>query len=204
MAILREALKSRAFQEIVLVLDTQAMDKEIFGGTLVDRLFAWCTFMVANRGERGKEALRRLMAFGNNKRFMGRVHFFQIPNHLAQISSSRVRQRVREGKAFARLVPREVREFIETVRLYQADREVGPQGQRVNVYDLRTRVLRRLYALYPEGGAGIDIGEIVDTVVEGMGRGQMLEILLDSLPRYIPGERKLNGIEHKLSFFPKK
>jgi nicotinamide-nucleotide adenylyltransferase len=272
MAILRGSPKIKAFQELVLVLDTQAMDKEIFGATLVDRLlmlrvlfedhrlfslgvsnrglfltklellremypegtnitfivgfdtltrvfdpeyyeepegtldrlFAACTFMVANRGDRGKEALRRLMTSGDNRRFMGQVHFFQVPNRLAQISSSRVRQRVREGKAFARLVPGKVREFIEKVRLYQVDREVGPQGQRVNVYDLRTRVLRRLYALYPEGGVGIDIGEIVDTVVEGMGRGQMLEMLLDSLPRYILGEKKSNGIADKLSFFPKK
>jgi hypothetical protein len=38
----------------------------------------------------------------------------------------------------------------------------------------------------------------VDTVVEGMKRGQMLETLLDSLPRYIPGEKKSDGIEDNL------
>ncbi|MFQ5843086.1 MAG: nicotinate-nicotinamide nucleotide adenylyltransferase, partial [Thermodesulfobacteriota bacterium] len=266
MAILREAPKIRAFQEIMLVLDTQAMDKEILGATLVDRLlmlqllfedhprfsigvsnrglflpkaevlkemypkdtnrtflmgydtlarvfdpryyedrdgaldrlFESCTFMVANRGDCGREAIQRLMASGATRRFMGKVLFCQIPYHLAQISSNRVRQRVREGKAFARLVPAEVREFIEKVKLYKADREVGPQGQRVNFYDLRTQVLCRLSGLYPEGRVKIDIGEIVDTVVERLKRGWMIETLLNSLPRYIPGEKKSDGIEDNL------
>jgi nicotinate (nicotinamide) nucleotide adenylyltransferase len=206
MAILRETPKIRAFQEIMLVLDIQAMDKEIFGATLVDRLlmlqllfedhprfsvgvsnrglfltkaevlremypketnitfivgydtlarvfdskyyedregaldhlFASVTFIVANRGDCGREAIHRLMTSGANRRFLGKVLFCQIPNHLAQISSNRVRQRVREGKSFVRLVPAGVREFIEKGKLYKADRAVGLQGQRVNLYDVRT------------------------------------------------------------------
>ena len=275
LAILQGAAEIKAFQEILLVLDTQAMDKEIFGATLVDRLlmfqvlfedhprfslgvsnrglfltkaevlremypkgtdmtfivgydtlarvfdpkyyedregaldrlFASCTFMVANRGDYGREAIQRLMASGDNRRFMGKVHFFEIPNHLAQISSNRVRHRVMDGKPFGRLVPEQVREFIEKVKLYMmADREVGPHGQRVNLYDLRTQVLCRLYALYPEGKVEIDIREIVDTVVEGVKAGQRLEALLDCLPQYIPGGegkglgivQKRDGVENKL------
>ncbi len=257
-AVLQEAARVKAFREIILVLDTQAMDKEILGATLadrllmlqvlfedrprfslgvsnrglllakaevlremypkgtditfivgydtlarvfdskyyedregaLDRLFASVTFMVANRGDKGREAVQRLMASVENRRFDERVRFFEIPNHLAQISSNRVRQRVMEGKPFGTLVPAQVREFIEKVKLYKADEEIGPQGQRVNLYDLRTQVLRRLYGLYPEGGVEIDLGEMVDTVVEGMRRGQMLETLLDSLPQYIPGYKK--------------
>jgi len=156
----------------------------------LDRLFASVAFMVANRGDNGREAVRRLMASVENRRFEERVLFFEIPNHLAQISSNRVRQRVMEGKPFGRLVPAQVREFIEKVKLYYADKEIGPQGQKVNLYDLRTQILSRLYGLYPEGGVEIDIGGIVDTVVEGVRRGQMLETLLKSLPQYIPGDKK--------------
>lgn len=255
MAILRGGAEIKAFQEILLVLDTQAMDKEIFGATLVDRLlmllvlfenhpqfsvavsnrglflakaevvkkmypedtdiifivgydtlarvldpkyyedregaldrlFATCTFMVANRGAYGREAIQRLMATGDNRRFRGKVHFLEIPNHLAQISSNRVRQRVRERKPFAQFIPAQVKEFIEKVQLYMTDREVGPHGQRVNLYDLRTQVLCRLYALYPEGNAQIDIGEIVEKVVERVKAGQRLEALLECLPQCIPG-----------------
>ncbi|UCD70454.1 MAG: nicotinate-nicotinamide nucleotide adenylyltransferase [Syntrophobacterales bacterium] len=257
MAILQGAAEIRTLREIILVLDTQAMDKEIFGATLVDRLlmlrvlfedhprfsvgmsnrglflakaevlkkmypegtditfivgydtlsrlfdpkyyedregaldrlFACCTFMVTNRGNHGRKAVQRLMAAAENRRFKDKVHFFEIPNHLAQISSARVRQRVREEKAFARLVPSQVGEFIEEAKLYKADREVGPQGQRINLYDLRTQVLCQLYALYPEGRSGIDVGERVDKVVAGMRGGQRLETLLDSLPDHILGGR---------------
>ena len=265
MAILQGGAEMKAFQEILLVLDTQAMDKEILGATLVDRLlmlqvlfenhpqfsvgvsnrglflakaevvkemypkdtditfivgydtlvrvfdpkyyedregaldrlFASCTFIVANRGDYGREAIQRLMDSEGNRRFRDKVHFFEIPNHLAQISSNRVRQRVREGKTFARLIPAQVKEFIEKVKLYMADSEVGPHGQRVNLYDLRTQILCRFYALYPEGEVQIDIGEIVDRVVEGVKAGQRLEALLDCLPQYIPGGREKDRVLSK-------
>ncbi len=255
MAILRGAAKIKAFQEILLVLDTQAMDKEILGATLVDRLlmllvlfehhpqfsvgvsnrglflakaevvkemypkdmdiifivgydtlarvldpkyyedregaldrlFAACTFMVANRGDYGRKAIKRLMASRDNRRFRGKVQFFEIPHHLATISSNRVRQRVRERKPFAQLIPAQVKECIEKVQLYMADREVGSHGPRVNLYDLRTQILCRLYALYPEGKAQVDIGEIVEKMVERVKVGQRLEALLECLPQYTQG-----------------
>ncbi|NIS61795.1 MAG: hypothetical protein GTO13_14180, partial [Proteobacteria bacterium] len=171
-AVLQEAARVKAFREIILVLDTQAMDKEILGANLadrllmlqvlfedrpefsigvsnrglflakvavltemypkgtdiifivgydtlarvfdskyyedregaLDRLFASVTFMVANRGDNGREAVQRLMASVENRRFDERIRFFEIPKHLAHISSNRVRQRVMDGKPFSRLV----------------------------------------------------------------------------------------------------
>ena len=249
-AILQRAAEIKAFKEILLVLDTHAMDKEIVGATLVDRLFmvhvlfedyphfsvgvsnrglflnkaellkgmypsetditfivgydtmkrvfdpkyyedregalnqlfGSCTFMVANRENQGREALQQLMASGTNRRFKDKVHFFEIPNHLANISSSHVRQRVKEGKSFTRLVPTQIGECIKEVKLYKKEREVGPQGQRITLYDIRTQVLNRLYGLYPEGKVEIDNGQMVDSVVEGMRNGKDLEMLLDTIP----------------------
>lgn len=247
MAMLQRAAEIRAFKEIVLILDTQPMDKEILGATLVDRLlmlevlfegrrgvsvgvsngglfltkaevlkemfprgtdisfivgydtlarvfdpkyyedreealdqlFACSRFMVANRGDHGREAVHQLLGSLENRRFRGKVDFFEIAMRLAQISSSRVRQRVMEKKPFARLVPAPVRDFIDKVGLYKADREVGPRGQGINLYVLRTQALCRLYDLYPEGDAEIDIGEIVDKAVEGLRNGRSPETLLD-------------------------
>lgn len=259
-AIVQRAARIRAFKEILLIQDIQAMDKAIFGATLVDRLvmlqllqedhprfsiglsnrglfltkaqilmelyprgtdmtfivgydtlarvfdpkyyeepegsldrlFECCTFMVTNRGEYGRKAVQQLTASVENGRFKHKVHFFEIPNHLAQISSTQVRQQVREGKPSVRLVPARVREFIEKVKLYELDTEIPPRGQRVNLYDLRTQVFRRLYARYPEERGAIDIGKIVDEVVEGMkgGRslGTLLDTILDSVP-VVKGER---------------
>lgn len=252
-AILQRAAEIEAFKEILLVLDTHAMDKEIVGATLVDRLlmvhvlfedfphfsvgvsnrglflnkaellkgmypsetditfivgydtmkrvfdpkyyedregaldqlFGSCMFMVANRESQGREALKKLMVSGVNRRFKDKVHFFEIPNHLANISSSHVRQRVKEGKPFTRLVPTQIGECIKEVKLYKKDKEVGPQGQRITLYDIRTQVLNRLYSLYPEGKVEIDIGQMVDSVLEGMSRGKDLEILLDTIPERV-------------------
>ena len=91
-----------------------------------------------------------------------------------------------EGKSIARLVPAQIGKFIERVKLYKADTAIDPQGQGINLYGLRTQVLYRLYELYPEGKVAIDIGDIVDKVVEGLRGGQRLETLLSSLLQYIP------------------
>jgi nicotinate (nicotinamide) nucleotide adenylyltransferase len=255
MAMLQRAVQIKAFEEMLLVLDIRAMDKEIFGATLVDRLvmlrllqedhpqfsvavsnrglflskaealkemypkgtgitfivgydtlarvfdpnyydepegslgrlFGCCTFMVANRGDSGRDTVKQLTASAENRRFRHKIHFFEIPHHLAQISSTQVRQHVRQGKPSARLVPARVRTFMETVRLYQPDTEISPRGQRVNLYDLRTQVFRRLCGRYPEGRGGIDIGKIVDEVVEGMRTGRSLGRLLDTTLDGAPG-----------------
>ncbi|MCK5553086.1 MAG: hypothetical protein KAJ09_08075, partial [Deltaproteobacteria bacterium] len=61
-----------------------------------------------------------------------------------------------------------------------------PQGQRVNLYDLRTQALCRLCELYPEGDAEIDIGEIVDKaareVRNGRGSGALLDFITERGP----------------------
>jgi len=271
MAMLQRASQIRAFKEIILILDTQAMDKELIGATLadrllmlqvlfegrprfsvgitngglfltkaevlketfpkgmditfivgydtlarvfdpkyyedregaLDRLFACSTFMVANRGDHGREAVDQLMGPLENRRFKGRVQFFEIPVRLAQISSSRVRQRVREGKPYAGLVPAPVRDFIEKIGLYKHDRKVGPQGRRVNLYGLRTQALCRLCELYPEGDAEIDIVEIVDKIAGEVRNGRDPETLLDFITERGPvrggsGPDTMQKIDDKL------
>ena len=246
-AIVRRAAEIAALQEVLLLLDIQAMDKEIFGATLVDRLlmmrilfdgdplvsvgvsnrgrflakvdalretypratditfivgydtlervfdpkyyedreraldqlFASCTFMVANRGVYGREAVQKLTASAENERFRDMVRFFEIPHELARISSSAVRQRVTEGRTIDRLVPAQVRKFIEEAKLYRGGCTVGRRGARVNLYEVRTRVLSRLYGLFPQGGVTIDIGKVVDGVVKGMGDDRSFGAALD-------------------------
>jgi nicotinic acid mononucleotide adenylyltransferase len=271
MAMLQRAIQIKAFKEILLILDTQAMDKEIFGATLIDRilmlqalfegrlrfsvgvsnrglflskanvlremfprgtditfivgydtlarvfdpkyyedrqdaldrLFACSTFMVANRGDHGREAVDQLMGVVENRRFKGKVHFFEIPVRLAQIASSRVRQRVMEGKSYTGLVPAPIRDFIEEVGLYKPDRKVGPQGQGINRYGLRTQVLWRLCDLNPGGDVEIDIGEIVDKAVEKVRNGRSSGTLLDFITERGPvgngrGRDTLQKIDDKL------
>jgi nicotinate (nicotinamide) nucleotide adenylyltransferase len=248
-AIVRRATEIGAFQEIVLLLDIQAMDKEIFGTTLVDRLlvlrilfegdpqvsvgvsnrglflakvdalkeaspqatditfivgsdtlervfdakyyddregaleqlFASCTFMVVHRGGHGRGVVQKLMSSPENERFKERIRFFEIPYELAQVSSSAVRQRVTEGRSIGRLVPAQVRRFIEKAKPYEAECTMGPRDEKVDLYEIRTQALSRLYDLFPEGGVHIDIGKIVEGVMEGMKGGGNLETVLDDV-----------------------
>jgi hypothetical protein len=147
----------------------------------LEQLFVSCTFMVAHRGGHGREAVQKLMSSAENERFKERVRFFEIPNELAQVSSSAVRQGVTEGGSIGRLVPAQVRRFIEKAKPYEAECTMGPRDEKVDLYEVRTRVLSRLYEIFPEGGVPIDIGKIVEGVVEGMKGGGNLETVLDDV-----------------------
>jgi nicotinate (nicotinamide) nucleotide adenylyltransferase len=185
-ALLREADKTIAFDEILLILDQQAMDKEHFGAPLEDRLlmllilfggdprislgisnrglfldkvealqhmyprdtqiyfivgydtivrildpkyyedregvlrslFAQAGFLVANRGDCGKEELTELFEREENRPFAAQVSTLTLSTDLAGISSSQVRRRLAEGKSIKDLIPPTLEEFLRKRRFY--------------------------------------------------------------------------------------
>jgi nicotinic acid mononucleotide adenylyltransferase len=182
----REAGKAVAFDEILLILDQQAMDKEHFGAPLEDRLlmllvlfggdprislgisnrglfldkvevlqniypqdtqiyfivgydtivrvldpryyedreealrslFSQARFLVANRGDCGKEELTELFEREENRPFAAQVSALALPTDLAGISSSQVRRRLAEGKSIKDLTPPTLEKFLRKRGFY--------------------------------------------------------------------------------------
>jgi nicotinate (nicotinamide) nucleotide adenylyltransferase len=185
-ALVREARKQYDLDEVLVLVDLQAMDKRVFGTSLPDRLFMLgllfgrdpkisiglsnrglflekiksvrklfpshvtiyfivgfdtilrvihkkyyrnrerslgslfkaCQFLVANRGGDEKEAFGRLFKERANQRYKRRVSFFTLPKRLSSISSSLVRNRIKEGKPVEDLVSSSIRRHIEKAGLY--------------------------------------------------------------------------------------
>ncbi len=186
-----EAAESASLDEILLVLDKRAMDKEIFGASLEDRLFmlilfsqdspsisvglsnkgrfldklppleklyppdteiffivgydtiarvldrkyyedrdssldslfAKSKFLVANRGDKGIDEVHNLFEMEENRRFCDRVDVLKISELTAFISSTKVRDRTKEGKRIGDLVPPQIESFIQRMGLYRASRQ---------------------------------------------------------------------------------
>jgi nicotinic acid mononucleotide adenylyltransferase len=84
----------------------------------LDSLFRGCEFLVANRGNHEEEAFERFFKQRSNERYKGRVSFFTLPKRLSSLSSSLVRNRIRERKPVGNLVSSSGRRYIEKTGLY--------------------------------------------------------------------------------------
>jgi nicotinamide-nucleotide adenylyltransferase len=186
MALVREARKQYDLDEVLVLLDLQAMDKRIFGASLahrlmmlnllfrrdprisiglsnrglflekikalrklfpsavtiyfivgfdtilrvmnkryyknrkksLDSLFEACQFLVANRGTHEKEAFERFFRVGANQKYKERVSFFTLPRKMSSLSSSHVRNRIKERKPVGDLLSSSIRMYIEKTGFY--------------------------------------------------------------------------------------
>ena len=113
----------------ILGFDTilRVMDKKYYKNLKdsLDKLFKESRFIVANRGEQDREAFDNLLEHPGNKRFKNKVSFLLLPKGTSYISSSLVRNRIRDGKSVDELVPSPVLRFIEETGLYANSKQQG-------------------------------------------------------------------------------
>jgi len=84
----------------------------------LDKLFGESHFLVGNRGGRDREIYESLFQHSDNEKYKAKVSFIALPDKLSSISSSLIRDRLREGKPVRDLVPSPVLRFIEETGLY--------------------------------------------------------------------------------------
>jgi len=125
------------YDTIIRVLDEKYyQDREV----ALNQLFEGSRFLVANRREKNIKDIHRLFELKENEKYRDKIDTFQISPSLAEVSSTQVRRLVKEGESIGHLVPPEVDLFIRETRLYAQSNE----------YELRTKVLRYLFALHRE------------------------------------------------------
>jgi nicotinate (nicotinamide) nucleotide adenylyltransferase len=104
------------FDTILRVMDRKYYED---GTEDLDRLFHDGQFICANRGDSERRAFETLFEYSENRKYASSVFFFALPKRLSFVSSSLVRQRIREGKPVKDLVPPSVLRFIEREKLYR-------------------------------------------------------------------------------------
>ena len=98
----------------------RVMDKKYYRNRKrsLDSLFEICQFLVANRGNHEEEAFERFFKQRGNERYRRRVSFFTLPKRLSSLSSSVVRNRVKDRKPVEESVSSSIRRYIEKTGLY--------------------------------------------------------------------------------------
>jgi nicotinate (nicotinamide) nucleotide adenylyltransferase len=103
------------FDTILRVLDRKYYEAP---EASLDGLCKRSSFLVANRGELDQERFETLLEHSDNTKFKKKISFFVLPKRFSSISSSLVRERLREGKPIDDLVPSPILRFIEETGLY--------------------------------------------------------------------------------------
>ena len=110
------------FDTILRVLDRKYYEAP---EASLDALFERSGFLVANRGEQDQEHFEALLENPAHQKYENEISFLRLPKKFCSISSSLVRERLREGKPVEDLVPSPVLRFIEAKGLYI---ETGQRG----------------------------------------------------------------------------
>lgn len=87
------------------------------------RLFTDSQFLVATRGSAGVDEIRDLSHQKGNRPFAERIVPFQIPFSIGQVSSTLVRNRIRQGRDIDDLVPPEIAPYLGQKGLYRNPRQ---------------------------------------------------------------------------------
>ena len=90
-------------------------------------IFSMAKVLVGLRGEAGERELRSFLSQPAQRPYASSVIPLEIPKGLRSISSTQVRERVKEGLVISGLVPPPVEEFISKRGLYRGDLPPPPQ-----------------------------------------------------------------------------
>ncbi|MEI9475800.1 MAG: nicotinate-nicotinamide nucleotide adenylyltransferase [Deltaproteobacteria bacterium] len=98
----------------------RVMDKRYYSNRdeTLDRLFGLCEFLVANRDGKEENSFEEFFGRDENQRYRDKVSFVTLPSRFSFLSSSLIRENLREGKPVQDWVPVPVLRFIQKKGLY--------------------------------------------------------------------------------------
>lgn len=131
------------------------------------KLFIEARLIAASRSGSGEKELEELLNRQENENYADRVYFLSMPDRMRELASSAVRAGIARGDIPVDELPDVVRRFISETQAYRAG------------YEMRRRVLDRLYELREWAEEGADLQKFLALVNETTEKGQTLRRLLE-------------------------
>ena len=112
----------------------------------LDRLFALTSLVVANRGDMARRAFDELLQRPDNQPYRDAIHFLPLPETVAELSSTAIRQTEGEAANLPAHVPAEVARFLTEAQPYTAPSGAtgDGQGDAIDAYAVRLALFERL------------------------------------------------------------
>ena len=157
------------------------------------RLFELAAFSVAPRQDRGLQDLARLLRRRENRPYQTKVLYLSLPDEYRGLSSTLVREAVKEGRSIASFVPEEVEAFVQETGLYAKPRRL-PDGEEVEPYALRILLLEALDRARPWAEQEGDFHGLFRLALNEAEKGRRFRAFLLKLPDG-PIEAKLQAFQ---------
>ncbi|MSQ48656.1 MAG: hypothetical protein EXR78_09800 [Deltaproteobacteria bacterium] len=110
----------------------------------LEQLFAVSSLIVANRGDMDEVNFSRLLDRPENRRFRVHVHFFTLSAAVTDLSATALRKALAAGQPINSQVPPETVAFLTETHAFAPPLLI--EGEQVEVYAARLRLLAQLYA----------------------------------------------------------
>ncbi len=136
------------------------------------QLFALASLVVANRGAMDQEVFLRFLAQPQNRSYRPFLHFFSLPDTVAELSATAIRQTAAAGKAIDDYVPPETAVFVTQTRAYHPPLQSGEDL--VDAYALRLRVLELLFTVRSWAVQEADFQQLMHVALSPDEKGQKL------------------------------
>lgn len=131
------------------------------------KLFIEARLIAASRGSSEENELRELLERKENENYADRVYFLQMPDKTKGLASSAIRARIARGDIPVDELPDVVGRFISETEAYRSG------------YEMRRRLLDKLYELGGWAEQGADFRKLLTLVNEATEKGRTLRRLLE-------------------------
>jgi len=138
----------------------------------LQQLFKLASLMVANRGDMDEQSFVHLLDRPENRPFRKHVRFFTLPEMIADLSATQVRQSLATEQPISAYVPLEVETFIRETRAYHPPLQCG--DEQIDVYAVRQALLTLLYTERSCAEPEVDFHRLMTTALSSNAQGRAL------------------------------
>jgi nicotinamide-nucleotide adenylyltransferase len=135
-------------------------------------LFALASLIVANREDMEQDAFTQLLDQPENRPYRSHVQFVSLPDTVAEVSATAVRQACAAGQDVHAQVPVETAMFLAETHPYDSLRTSNNEA--VDIYALRFSLLERLFTVRTWAERSVDFQHLVQDALRPGARGQAL------------------------------
>ncbi len=138
----------------------------------LQQLFALASLLVANRGDMDEQSFAQLLDRLENRPFREHVRFFTLPESIADLSATHVRQSLASAQPISTYVPPEVETFIRETRAYHPLLQCG--DEQIDAYAVRQALLTLLYTERPWAEQEIAFQRLLTAALSANAQGHAL------------------------------
>lgn len=140
----------------------------------LQKLFTLTSLIVANRGDMAQAEFEQILDRPENRPYRSHLQFCLLPDTLADLSATEVRDTLTAGKDVDDRVPLETAAFLAETRAFRAPLKLQTSEEPIDAYAIRQKLLNLLFIVYSQNKIVKDFHSLLQTALSENEEGQIL------------------------------